>query len=272
MEKTPTINRSRGVIARPAALAVTILAFLIAAGFGAGALSTERASAQPALTITGGCTPDSVRPGEPALITCTVSITNEGTETATNLVGNLGPSSSCSLPSPLPMFIDRTHNGELVSTAPLDLSFDFGDLAPGATFETVSRLIVSSSGTGLVGGQVSVSSRDDPGVSASGETCWTVSADAAAPPTNLRVTKTLLSELVFPEPIPVPPPEPLSPNGDEVVAVPLPPPPPSGLEQAEYEIAVTNVSGADMSDVTILDVQTGDAVLLSAEPPPRPSS
>ncbi|MCH8900699.1 MAG: hypothetical protein IIC88_00185 [Chloroflexi bacterium] len=265
MEKTPTINRSRGVIARPAALAVAVLAFLIAAGFGAGALSTERASAQPALTITGGCTPDSVRPGEPALITCTVSITNEGTETATNLVGNLGPSSSCNLPSPLPTFIDRTHNGELVSTAPLDLSFDFGDLAPGATFETVSRLIVSSSGTGLVGGQVSVSSRDDPGVSASGETCWTVSADAAAPPTNLRVTKTLLSELVFPEPIPVPPPEPLSPNG-EVVAVPLPPPP--GLEQAEYEIVVTNVSGADMTDVTVLDVQTGDAVLLSAAPPP----
>ena len=268
METTQTSYRSLQVIARPAALVVAVLAFLIAVGFGAGAFSTERASAQPALTITGGCTPDSVRPGEPALITCTVNITNEGTETATNLVGNLGLASGCSLPNPLPTFIDRTHNGELVSTAPLELSFDLGDLPPGATFETVSRLIVSASGTGIVGGQVSVFSRDDPAVSASGETCWTVSADAAAPPTNLQVTKTLLSELIFPEPVPAPLPEPLSPpNGDVVVAVPPPPPPPSGLEKAEFEIVVTNVSGADMSDVTILDVQTGSAVLLSAEPP-----
>ena len=38
METTPTIYRSLEVIARPAALAVAILAFLIAAGFGAGAL------------------------------------------------------------------------------------------------------------------------------------------------------------------------------------------------------------------------------------------
>ncbi|MCH7837349.1 MAG: TolC family protein [Chloroflexi bacterium] len=273
METTPTIYRSLEVIARPAALAVAILAFLIAAGFGAGALSTERASAQPALTFDGSCTPDSVRPGEPALITCTVSITNEGTETATNLVGSLGPASGCSLPNPLPTFIDRTHNGELVSTAPLELSFDLGDLAPGDTFETVSRLIVSGSGTGVVGGLVSVSSRDDPGVSVSGETCWTVSADAAAPPTNLRVTKTLLSEIIFPEPVPVPPPEPLSPpNGDAVILedeVDVAVSPPPSLDKAEFEIVVTNVSGTDMTGVTVLDVQTGDAVLLRAEPPPN---
>ena len=286
--EAPTIYRSLKVIARPAALVVAVLAFLIAAGFGAGALSTERASAQPALTITGSCTPDSVRPGEPALLTCTVSITNEGTETATNLVSNLGPASGCALPNPLPTFIDRTHNGEMVATDPLPLSFDIGDLAPGATFETISRLIVSDFRTGVVGGQVSVYSADDPAVSVSGNTCWTVSADATAPPTNLQVTKTLLSELSFPEPgpvplpvplpepapVPPPPPEPLSPpNGDVVVfvdppAVELRPAPVPGLEKAEFEIVVTNVSGGDMTGVTILDVQTGSAVLLSAEPPP----
>ena len=143
METTPTIYRSLEVIARPAALVVAVLAFLIAAGFGAGALSTEQASAQPALTIAGGCTPDSVRPGEPALITCTVSITNAGTETATNLVGSLGPASGCRLTKPLPTFIDPTHNGQLVSTAPLWLSFDLGALATGGTLETVRRVTVS---------------------------------------------------------------------------------------------------------------------------------
>ena len=276
METRPTVHRALEVAVRPAALVVAVLSFLIAAGFGTGAFDAQQVGAQPALTFDGSCTPDSVRPDELALLRCTVVITNEGTETATSLVSNLGPASACNIPSPLPTFIDRLVNGEPVSTAPLELSFTIGDLAPGATFETITRLVVRNSSTGLVGGQVTVSSRDTPGVSVTGQTCWEVTADAAAPPTNLQVTKTLLSEIVVPELVPLPPPPPptdgdvviSSPsNGDIVTIEPVPVLPGPFVDQAEFEIIVTNVSGANMTNVTVLDVETGIAVLVSAEPP-----
>lgn len=247
---------------RPAVLAMAVLVLLAATAAGTGSLEVRQAAAQPLLEADGACDPDAARPGEPVLITCTVTLANTGDETATNLVATVGPASGCEIP--IPTFIDLTLNGELLPTGPLQLTFELGDLEAGATLEAAIRLAVENYETGPVGGSITVVSRDDPDVMTSGERCWDVSDDAEAPPRNLQVMRALVTEYEPPayQPLPEPPPPP-----DDGVPVPVEPVRPASPDQAEFQIVVSNVSDLEMTDVSVLDVQTGGAVLVSSDPP-----
>ncbi|MCH8025897.1 MAG: hypothetical protein IH866_03795 [Chloroflexi bacterium] len=266
MRPTATVRQTLISAARPAALAAIAVALAVVSSL---SLSTDSAHAQPVIEVEGACEPSPVRPNEPALISCTVRITNAGDVTATSLVGNIFIAGGCDIPSRF-SFIDRTVDGVLVATAPLGLSVEIGDLAPGESVESVTRIATENFAPGRSGGSLTVRSLDDPALNAVIDLCWDVDASAAAPPANLIVTKTLVSESPLRpiNPIPVLAPPLLlagdTPVGIEPLPVPLPPP---GLDEATYEIVVTNVSDVEIGGVTLLDAQLGGAVLAGAEPP-----
>ncbi len=259
MTDIQTLSRSATNVARPVALIAAVLGFLIAVSLGPGA-----AQAAPALQFEGSCEPSPVRPDEGVLITCTVRWTNSGDETAANLQGILSPAGTCDLPSLLfPPLIYQYRNGELTSNTSLPLFTNLGDIGPGETLEVVTQIAVREYGTGQYGASVTATSQDDPSVTAGGDVCWSVEEGAAAPPTNLAVTKTLLTEFDYPDTEPVPPPTP-----EDGQPVPVEPSPGEAYpEEAEFEIVVSNVGGVAMTSLAILDVQVGDAVLVGAEPP-----
>lgn len=152
----------------------------------------------------------------------------------------MGPSASCALPERLlPPLIYLYRDGELQPDTSLPLGYAVGDLAAGQSTEFVVVIAVEDHFTGRVGGLVTVRSGDDPSVRASANICWSVEEGAAAPPTNLQVTKTLLTDAGA-----------------------------SDLEFAEYAVTISNVSGVPMRGVTLLDVQLGTAALLEANPTP----
>ncbi len=245
-------------VARPLLLIVAVLGFLIAVGLG-----PRTAQAAPALEAQGQCQPASVRPHEPVLITCTMSLANTGDETVASLVAILEPADGCAIP--FPTLIDLSRDGELVPASPYQLSMDIGDLGPGETVEAVMRLAVINFDTGPTGGAIRVVSRDDPSVTATGQSCWDVSEDAGAPPTDLQITKMLLTEFEYPDPEPFPTPPP--PPGDGQPVPIEPPPDPDYPDEAEYEVLISNVGATEIASLTVLDVQLGDAVLLAADPP-----
>lgn len=270
---------------RVAALAVVAIALI------AGAFSAEPAHARPLLEAETFCEPGSVRPGVPVLISCTLRLTNAGDETATNLAVRIGSAAGCAIPDRF-VFIDRTVDGELLPQGPVQLSFDLDDLAPGETLEATSRLVATNISAGPTGGFATVVSEADPSASVSADACWSVSEDAAAPASHLQVTKTLLPALPSPEPPPPavtggaeplpPPPPPLESEPPPLPLEPPPPPPPEdgapvpiegspvapSPDEAQFEILVTNASDRTMTDVRVLEVQTGNAVFVSGEPPP----
>ncbi|MGB2695611.1 MAG: hypothetical protein WBD55_10565, partial [Dehalococcoidia bacterium] len=238
----------------------SMLGLAIVAGLLAlGSVGTGHVQAQPVLELDVSCQPDPVRPNEAALMTCTTRTTNSGDEVATNLVSELAPSNNCTLPSQLiPPLIYLYRDGGLQPDTFLPLFSKQGDLGPGQTVENVVQLAVLEYSTGLVGGMVTVHSEDDPSVTASSDICWTVNASADAPPTNLQVTKTLLTDF-----------------GGGGIEDPPPPPPgggtvpidvPNAPDVAEYEIAVSNASGGKVNDVTVIEIALGDAVLIEADP------
>lgn len=239
-----------------------LLALAIVAGLLVfGSLGTGHVQAQPVLELDVSCQPDPVRPNEGALMTCTIRTTNSGDEAATNLVSEVAASSNCALPSQLiPPLIYLFRDGELQPVTFLSLFNEQGDLGPGQTVEIVVQLAVLEYSSGPVGGMVTVRSEDDPSVTVSSDICWTVDAGADAPPTNLQVTKTLLTEFDgggIENPPPPPP-------GGGTVPIDVP----NAPEVAEYEIAVSNASGGQMNDVTAIDVELGGAVLIEADPAP----
>ena len=267
MRPTATVCQALVTTARPAALAVIAAALAVVGSLSVG---IDSAHAQPVIEVEGACDPSPVRPNEPALISCTVRITNAGDETATSLVGDIFIADDCAIPSRF-SFIDRTVDGELVAVGPFDLSVEIGDLAPGDSTESVTRIAAEHFAPGRSGGALTVRSLDNPALNAVIDLCWDVDASAAAPPANLIVTKTLV-DVSFPLlplpidvlPVPEPPPPPVVTSGFEPLPRPVPPP---GADEVTYEIVVTNVSDVEMAGVTLLDAQLGGAVLAGAEPP-----
>ena len=259
MRSTATVRQALATAARPAALAVIAAALAVLTSL---SLGTDSAHAQPVIEIEGSCDPSSVRPNEPALVSCTVRITNAGDEAATSLIGDIFIAESCDIPSRF-SFIDRLVDGELIAVDPFGLIITIGDLAAGESTESVTRIAAKHFIAGRSGGSLTVRSLDDPALNEVIDLCWNVDPNAAAPPANLILTKTLVSESL---------PRPIDgiPVGDTPVNIePLPDPvlsPPS-LDEATYEIVVTNVSDMEMTGVTLLDAQLSGAELLSAEPP-----
>jgi hypothetical protein len=239
---------------RPAALVVALAATLFIGG-----LWPSTAHAQPVLSIEAGCAP-AIRPNETAVVTCSASVTNTGDAAAIELAAFLSFSANCALPIDF-RTIDKTVNGSTVPVGPPELFFVFPDLAPAETVVASSMVLVSAS-TGPAGSSITVTSLSDLAVTATADLCFDVSPDAAAPPTNLRVTKTLLTELPLEPPVPPPPNEdgrPIAVEGSFFPAV----------DSAQYEILVENVGGVEMTGISVLDMQTGFGVRLdSAEPPP----
>ena len=264
MRSSTTVRQTLISAARPAALAVIAAALAVVSSLSLGA---DSAYGQPIIEVEGACDPSPVRPNEPALISCTVRITNRGNEMATSLIGDIFIADDCAIPSRF-SFIDRTIDGVLVATGPLDLRVEIGDLAAGESVESVTRIATEHFGTGRVGGSLTVTSLDTPALNAAIDLCWDIDASAAAPPSNLVVTKTLV-DVSFPptlEVIPVAPspPPPVVTSGFEPLPRPVPPP---GADEVAYEIVVSNVSDVEMAGVTLLDAQLGGAVLTGAEPP-----
>ena len=265
MRPTATVRQALVTATRPAALAVIAAALAVLTSI---SLGVDSAHAQPVIEIEGACDPSPVRPNEPVMISCAVRITNSGDETATSLVGDVFIADGCSIPSRF-SFIDRMIDGVLIATGPLELRVEIGDLAPGESTESVTRIATENFAPGRSGGSLTVSSLDNPALNAVIDLCWDVDASAAAPPAGLTVTKTLV-DVSFPPPpppidvLPVPAPPPVDTSGFEPLPRPVPPP---GADEVTYEIVVTNVSDVEMAGVTLLDAQLGGAVLAGAEPP-----
>ena len=198
------------------------------------------AHAAAALTGAGSCNPASVRPNSLVLMTCTTRLTNNGDAPATNLVVNIGPAiPDCGIPANF-TFIDRTQNGDLIAMAPQGLAFAIPDLPAGHTSVSVTRVVIlNGSGTGRTGGSITVTSQDNPSVRFSGNICWDVSADAAEPPGNLRVTKHALTTFTPPGPVPA---------------------------QVQFEIDISNVSDRQMMDVNVLDDLLNGSTLVASDP------
>jgi hypothetical protein len=249
MDTSPHFALSRRLL-RPAALAVALAATLFIGG-----LWPSPAHAQPVLGIEAGCEP-AIRPNETALVTCTASITNSGDEAATELEAALFFAQACALPGFT--VIDRTVDGVTDKSASSDLFFSLPDIASGDTLEVSSRVVVNAA-SGPAGGSITVTSSVDPSVAATADICFDVSPDAAAPPTNLRVTKRLLTAL--PDDDFEPPIRP--PDGSPVPIPPLSPPP----NTVDFEILIENVGTVTVSDITLLDVQTGYGVILANADP-----
>lgn len=259
MRPTAIVHQALITAARPAALALIAAAIIAVSSL---SVDIDSARAQPAIEIEGACDPSPVRPNEPALVSCTVRITNSGDETAINLIGDIFIAEGCDIPTRF-SFIDRRVEGELVAVDPFGLSVAIGNLAAGESTESVTRIATEYFTIGRSGGSLTVRSVDNPALNAAINLCWDVDASAAAPPANLIVTKTLVSES------PPPPIDPIPVSDTPVSIEPLPDPvlSPPGLDEAMYEIVVTNVSDVEMTGVTLLDAQLRGAKLLSAEPP-----
>jgi len=229
-------------------LVLAAAAALVALALGSGAMNPPSAGAEAVLEIEGACEPESVRPNEPVLVVCTVSLTNTGDEPATALSGTVFIADGCAIPSTF-TFIDRTLDGVLME--PLGLFFTVPDIAPGETAEQSSRVATQNFSTGPTGGSVTITSADKPGLIASVDLCWNVANDAPYPGDQLSITRTLVGG-----------------NGVDPDEPPVPiagaPPSPS---EATFEITLTNVSDATFSDVSLLEATTGDAIVASVEPP-----
>lgn len=227
--------RAASYMVRPAALVLAVSGFLLAGALWPG--GSAHAAAELALDVS--CDPGTVRPHETAVITCTIVLTNAGDETAENVSTSVWLSDNCRLPTNLiPPLIWERVNGELTQSRDVSLSAHVGDLGPGATYEVVIQIATTTGGPGQEGGNITFSSGS---IHVSSDICWTVENGAAAPPMNLQVTKTLLTD---------PPDDP-----DTAPA------------EAEYEITVSNQSSAAATDLTLLDVELGGGVHLVESTP-----
>jgi hypothetical protein len=242
---------------RPVILLAIAAAVVLALAVGDNLTQPGTAHADVQLEMNGSCEPD-IRPNEPALVSCTVTVTNNGTEAATNLNGSVFIAEDCQIPSRF-SFIDRTYNDTLERTLPQGLAFDVPDIGPGVTASSTTRIATENFSTGATGGSVTIASSSQTGVSATVDLCWDVSSSADAPPTDLRVTK---SPLGFGDGVPEPPTVDPDIGGDAIID---PPPPSEGA--AQFEIVITNTSNDTISNVNLLDVSTGSALFLESDPP-----
>ncbi len=224
--------------ALPAALLGLMAALVLSA-------AGNRAQAAPVLSLDVDCTPDTIRPHEEALFTCSTTIRNTGDATATDIDLMAMPASGLSLPN-FQLF-DSVRNGEPAFVSSGQISFEFPDIGPGESVQGSIRVIFGVGEEGSYGFQLDLVQ--------GGQTVdsLTVSFDAVAdspyPPTNLVLSKTLITEPAAPGPLS--PPGSVSPEA----------------ETAEYELVVTNESDVTMSGLTIFDKYNSGLVVASADPP-----
>ena len=156
------------------------------------------------LSFDSDCSPDVIRPNEDALFICNTTITNSGGVTATGLHLIAGTSHLYR--------VGLVVNGH----SRLVGLFSVGEIlqvSPVQPLEIESRVVLRAESEGSYEANVS-----------SLETfSYEVAADAASPPTNLAISKTLLTEIE----------------------------PPQLYENLEYELVVTNIGAIAMSSVSI---------------------
>ena len=271
-----------------------ILAF--AAVLAAGSVAPVQAAVD--VTSDNSCVPSSIRPGEDALVTCTLTIANGGDETAVNVTQEVTNADSLAPPS-LSIYT-RTIDGQpvrvrsgsgvqdLTSPAAGGLVQEFGNLAPGQTVEVVSEIIFNV-GEGPHGGLINISVSGEVVTSSLLEIHG--DPDSLYPPTNLTVTKTLLSlpgDAPVPGPVSPPdgitdpgpisplqfapelrPPPTLAPLSHDLPG-PISPPdePEPERPPVEYEIVVRNDSDVSFAAVTLRDKHSNGVDLSFAEPDP----
>ena len=178
------------------------------------------------LSLESDCSPDVIRPNEAALFICKTTVINSGGVTATRLLLTRGTSQLYR--------IGLTVNGHSRLVGLFDVS-EILQVAPGQPVEIESRVVLRAESEGSYEANLHSFSIGNGGWSASDTVSYDVAAGADYPPTNLAISKTLLTEI---EPLQV-------------------------YETLEYELVVTNIGAIAMSSVTIVDkhddlVQTVD--------------
>jgi hypothetical protein len=205
------------------------------------------AHASPALSVDARCRPEAMRPSEETLITCEIRIENSGDEAVSDadLRFDFAPDLTSPLEASLLAF-DLTADGQPLPFDYVPLSESIGELAPGESRVLVGRVIFSSSREGDYGAKVEIWH----GGHAVDSTIirWDVRVGAEAPPTNLTISDSLLTESETP----------LSPSAQASTPA---------HETAEYELIVTNEGDEPVNEVTVLDKYSLDVSLSFADPP-----
>ncbi len=190
----------------------------------------------PLLRVDSECSPDTIRPNEDALIVCKTTVTNSGGSTAAGLIiGGTIPSD---------LGVSSFHRFSLVVNGqrkPITFSGAGQPLPPlpaGQVLEIESRVVVRAESEGSYEANLNSVHIANGGWSASDTISFDVAADAASPPTNLAISKTLLTEI---EPSPV-------------------------QSTLEYELVATNIGAVAMSSVTISS-KNGESVQITATDP-----
>jgi hypothetical protein len=187
------------------------------------------AHAQAVLGIDdASCGPSPVRAGGIVALTCQFLVTNSGDAAATeaSLRMNRAPGMA-----PFGIFIvfDRSVDGQPVALDPItEAEFPLPPIGPGETVQIDQRLIVTAGSPGEHSFQLTLSTSE--GIVEQTIVSIVVVPEAADPPANVSVTKTAI-----------------------VPGVPAGGPPVPVLETARYGLTVTNVSGATLTDVRVLD-------------------
>lgn len=217
-------------------LAPVLTAVVLAVSHGAAP-----AYASPALSVDAHCTPAFIRPSEETLITCEIRIENSGDQTVSDAVlrFDFAPDLISPLEASLLAF-DLTADGQPMPFDYVPLSESIGELAPGEARVLVGRVIFSSAWQGGYGAKVEV--RHGGHAVDSTIIQWQVRAGAAAPPTDLTISKSLLTE------------------SETQISSPT-------NKTANYEIVVANESDEPAADVTVLDKYSVDVALIFADRP-----
>ena len=175
----------------------------------------------PVLSLDSDCSPDAIRPNEDALVICKTTVTNTGGSTAVGLrLGGTTP------PEPGDVIYYRFSlvvNGLSRRTAFSNVAEWLPHLPAGQVLEIESRVVVRAENEGSY--EASLSGISDEEWGAPVTISFVAVDDADYPPTNLVISKTLLTHVD-----------------------PSQPP-----DAAEYELAVGNQSSVVMSRVTIFN-------------------
>ncbi len=178
------------------------------------------------------CSPDAIRPNEDALFICKTTVTNSGGVTAPRLL----------LTGMTPQLyrVGLTVDGHSRPVGLLDLT-EILRVPPGQSVEIESRIVLRAESEGSYEANLHSLSIGGGGWSASNTISYDVAADADYPPTNLAISKTLLTQI-----------DPSQPLGT-----------------LEYELVVTNIGAIAMSSVNIIDkhAETSPVVQIVATDP-----
>lgn len=170
----------------------------------------------PVLSLDTDCSPDVIRPNEDALLVCKTTVTNSGGSTAIGL-RMIGVASQF-------YRVGLTVNGHSRRVSLFNVT-EFLQVSPGQPLEIESRVVVRAENEGSYQVNLYSISIANSEWSTSDTISYDVAADADHPPTNLAISKTLLTQVDPSQP----------------------------LETVEYELAVRNQSSVVMNRVTIFN-------------------